>query len=167
MTDAQTKYCLDANVLIQGWQKYYSPQVCPSYWDVLNQLGVDGRIFIPKAIYDEVSKVQDDLFKWLKASSIRVAEVTENVTICLQKMYDTHPDHQYIVAAGSNHSAGDPWLIAHCMDSNSVAVTKEEKVNYTKPTKIRMPNICDNVGVRWINDFDFGRELGLKFTCTL
>ena len=23
------KYCLDANVLIQAWQRYYSPKFCP------------------------------------------------------------------------------------------------------------------------------------------
>jgi hypothetical protein len=39
-------YCLDANVLIQAWQKYYSPKFCPDYWELLNELGKQGRIFL-------------------------------------------------------------------------------------------------------------------------
>ncbi len=33
MSMIEKKYCLDANVLIQAWQKYYSPKICPGYWD--------------------------------------------------------------------------------------------------------------------------------------
>lgn len=47
MSTQQQKYCLDTNVLIQAWQKYYSPKICPSYWDVLNRLGIENKIFIP------------------------------------------------------------------------------------------------------------------------
>lgn len=59
-------YCLDTNVLIQPWQKYYNPQFCPSYWDVLNKLGEEGKIFISKMVYDEITETDDDLAKWLK-----------------------------------------------------------------------------------------------------
>ena len=43
---ANPKYCLDSNVLIQAWQKYYNPKYCPEYWDVLNELGKQEIIFI-------------------------------------------------------------------------------------------------------------------------
>ncbi|MGM0531632.1 MAG: DUF4411 family protein [Bacteroidota bacterium] len=33
MDVSHVKYCLDANVLIQAWQKYYSPDICPGYWE--------------------------------------------------------------------------------------------------------------------------------------
>jgi len=48
--NASNFYCLDANVLIQAWQKYYSPEICPEYWDNLIELGRKGRIFIPNAV---------------------------------------------------------------------------------------------------------------------
>jgi hypothetical protein len=47
-------YCIDANVLIQAWQKYYSPDLCPDYWDILNELGKQGRIFIPEEVKNEI-----------------------------------------------------------------------------------------------------------------
>ncbi len=38
-------YCLDANALIQAWQKYYAPRICPDYWEVLNELGIKRKSF--------------------------------------------------------------------------------------------------------------------------
>jgi hypothetical protein len=47
-------YCLDANVLIQAWQKYYAPEICPGYWEILNNLGKQGRIFIAEEVKNEI-----------------------------------------------------------------------------------------------------------------
>lgn len=63
MSNAIKTYCLDANVLIQAWNFYYSPKFCPSYWDVLNELGDAGRISIPEAVSDEITRTDDDLCK--------------------------------------------------------------------------------------------------------
>ena len=61
MIEAEGKYCLDANVLIEAWQKYYNPKFCPDYWKVLNLLGKEGRIFIPEEVAEEIYKTEDDL----------------------------------------------------------------------------------------------------------
>ena len=66
MTHKTSNYCLDANVLIQAWQKYYSPELCPDYWDNLIALGKSERIFIPSMVYEEIVKTEDDLSAWLK-----------------------------------------------------------------------------------------------------
>ncbi|MCH7764510.1 MAG: DUF4411 family protein, partial [Candidatus Marinimicrobia bacterium] len=54
MVKVENTYCLDTNVLIQAWQKYYSPKYCQDYWDVLNTLGNNSKIFIPEEVYDEI-----------------------------------------------------------------------------------------------------------------
>jgi hypothetical protein len=65
-TQPQEKYCLDANVLINAWNKYYSPKFCPDYWIILNQLGEQDRIFLPQLVFEEIARTEDDLSKWLK-----------------------------------------------------------------------------------------------------
>jgi len=157
-------YCLDANVLIQAWQKYYSPIICPGYWDVLNQLGVEGKIFVCQEVFDEIIKTEDDLSKWLKASDIPVKKATESVIEKLKDIYQI-PVHLKLVDNTKNRSLADPWVIAHAMDNNSVVVTKEEKVTQSNSTKVKIPNVCDNMDVRWINDFEFVKELNFSFSC--
>ncbi len=157
-------YCLDANVLIQAWQKYYSPEICPDYWVVLNQLGLDEKIFICQEVFDEIVRTEDDLSTWLKASDIPVKKTSETVIGKLKEIYHT-PVHLKLVDNTKNRSLADPWVIAHAMDNNSVVVTKEEKVTQSNSTKVKIPNVCDNMNVRWINDFEFVRELCFSFSC--
>ncbi len=155
-------YCLDANALIQAWQKYYSQAICPDYWEVLNELGKEEKIFICEEVRGEIMKTDDDLSKWLKESSIPVRKTTESVIANLKEIYKT-PAHLRLVDSAKKRSLADPWIIAHAMASNSVVVTKEEKVTQANSTKVKIPNVCDNMEVRWINDFEFVRELNITF----
>lgn len=161
------KYCLDANVLIQAWQKYYNPRFCPDYWKILIELGKQDKIFIPELVYEEITRTEDELSRWLKASKIPIKKITEPVTICLQKIYSANPVHKNLVDNINGRSLADPWVIAHSIFENAIVVTKEEKITALNSKRIRIPNVCDNMGVRWINDFQFIDELDIKFKCTL
>jgi rRNA-processing protein FCF1 len=169
MSITDKKYCLDANVLIQAWQKYYSPKVCPSYWDILNSLGTQNKIFIPEAVYDEIVRTEDDLSKWLKASDIPIKKIDENVTKCLQGIYSSDPNHKFLVDNTKARSLADPWVIAHAINENAIVVTKEEKVTALnrKPNKVKIPHVCDNMNVSWMNDFQMISELGIRFNCVI
>lgn len=167
-------YCLDANVLIQSWQKYYAPEICPDYWEILNELGKQGRIFIAEEVKNEIvvtddkEKKEDDLSKWLKRSSIPVHKPTENVIKCWQNILQANPLHKLLVDNVKGRSLADPWVISQALDKKATVVTKESPIislNAKKPVTI--PNVCDNMGVRWIDDFAFVKEIGLKFSCRL
>ena len=160
-------YCLDANVLIQAWQKYYSPALCPAYWERLNDLGEQGLIFIPAAVKDEILKTEDELSQWLKSSKIQVRGITEPVTYYLRQIYNANPVHKNLVDNVKGRSLADPWVIAHAMTESAVVVTKEEKITAQNTTKIKIPNVCENMGVRWMNDFEFIAEVGMRFSCEL
>lgn len=164
MSPSQPQYCLDANVLIQAWQKYYSPTLCPSYWDVLNQLGAAGRICLPAHVRDEITRTEDDLAAWVKTSSIPIQPITENIGRAVSSIYAADPTHMLLVARG--RSQADPWVIASAMSLNACVVTKEELITEPTSKKIKIPNVCQNMGVRCINDFDFLREVSAVFSCS-
>ena len=167
MSTGHLKYCLDANVLIQAWQKYYSPKICPDYWSLLNRLGGEGRIFMPQMVSEEIIRTEDDLAEWLKSSKIPIHPIDGPVSECLKKIYEVNPSHQYLVANNGQHSLADPWIIAHAINQNAAVVTKEIKDTFNNPTKIKIPHVCDNMGVRWIDDFKFVEEVGIQFSCLI
>ena len=103
MSTKANKYCLDANVLIQAWQKYYNPKFCPDYWKVLTELGKNGKIFIPEMVFEEIIRTEDDLSKWLKDSKIPITYISGPVTICLQKIYAADPTF-----------SPNQWLLRRC-----------------------------------------------------
>ena len=165
MSTQHKKYCLDANVLIRAWEDYYAPKFCIDYWKVLDELGAEGRIFLPEKVYEEITRTDDDLTNWLKKSKIPEYKIDGHVIECLKKIYAKDPAHKNLVDNIKGRSLADPWVIAHALNQSAIVVTKEGKVNSVNSTKVKIPNVCDNMGVRWINDFQFVEELNIQFSC--
>ena len=167
MTNSPATYCLDANVLIQAWQKYYSPKLCPDYWNILNALGKNGSIFLAEEIHQEITRTEDDLTDWLKKSDITIKKTDGNVIGCWKKILNSDPIHKLLVDDVKGRSLGDPWLIAHAINLGATVVTKEASLTATNSKRIRIPHVCDNMGVRWVDDFTFIEEVGIHFRCSL
>lgn len=167
MIFSEKRFCLDTNVLIQPWQKYYSPALCPDYWEILDQLGAQGILFFPQAVFDEIAKSDDDLSDWLKSSRIPVLKVDGHVTRQLERIYQSNEKHKFLVDNTKQRSLADPWVIAHALNENAMVVTKEEKVTAMNSNRIKIPNVCENMGVPWMNDFQLIKELNIIFSCTI
>jgi len=167
MSTSNIIYCLDANVIIEAWQKYYSPTFCPDYWELLNDFGQNNKMFIPESVYEEIIRTDDDLSIWLKKSNIPVHKINESVTKCLQTIYSKNPVHKFLVDNTKARSLADPWIIAHAINEKATVVTKEEKVTALNSKRIKIPNVCDNMGIRWINDFQLIEELNISFYCKI
>ncbi|MBW1649749.1 MAG: DUF4411 family protein [Deltaproteobacteria bacterium] len=163
------KYCLDTNVLIEAWRKYYSPEISPDYWNILNFLGREGKIFIPEHVYDEIIRTEDNLSAWIRSCDIPIRAINEQVAKCLKEIYKSNPNHKYLVNSIKGRSLADPWVIAHAIDEDAVVVTKEEKVTASnkKKNKIKIPDVCKNMNVKCINDFQLITELGIRFNCNM
>lgn len=95
-----------------------------------------------------------------------VRAATESVVQCLKRIYAANPLHVQLVDNVKGRSLADPWVIAHAMNEKACVVTKEEKVTAVNAKRIKIPNVCDNMKVRCINDFQLVEELGIHFTCT-
>jgi hypothetical protein len=72
---------------------------------------------------------------------------------------------KYLVDNTKARSLADPWVIAHAINEKATVVTKEEKVTALNSKKIKIPNVCDNLDIRWINDFQLIHELEIQFKC--
>ena len=122
---------------------------------------------MPEMVYDEIVRTDDDLSKWLKSSDIPIRKIDENVAACLKSIYSSDPSHKYLVDNTKARSLADPWVIAHAINENAIVVTKEEKVTAMNSKRIKIPNVCDNMNVSWINDFQMIEELGIRFNCEI
>lgn len=161
---APAVYYLDANVFIQASQYYYSFSLCPNYWDVLKNLGKEGLIVIPREILNELTAKDDALSIWLKDCNIQVIETDAEVIANLKRIMGHDPKHKLLADNSKGRSIADPWLIAHAMAKGGVVVSKEVRTTRPIKKKIRIPDVCDNMGIRCITDFEFLEEIGVTFT---
>jgi hypothetical protein len=74
--------------------------------------------------------------------------------------------HSRLVDSIKQRSVADPWVIAFAMAEKAVVVTKESPSS--APTKrVKIPDVCRALDVPYLNDFDFAREVGIRFAARL
>ena len=153
------KYCLDTNVLIEPWNKYWSPELCPEYWEIIDELAKAGTIFCTHDVRREIEKVEDGLNDWVKARPYLIREVNEDVQKHVRNILVKYPR---LVDTAKDRSMADPWVIAHAKAEGATVVTREIGVGLNGK-KIKIPDVCADFGVEWIDDMAFVREIGIKF----
>ena len=154
-----TRYCLDINVFIEGWNKYYSMSLCPSYWEIIDDLGEHGRVFSPIEVRREILQHDDGLANWIRDRNHLFRDISDNVQNTLR---DIMRDFPRLVDNTRQRSIADPWVIAHAISENATVVTKEIPVGVAS-RRIKIPDVCNSLGVPWIDDFMFAEEIGIQF----
>jgi hypothetical protein len=116
-------------------------------------------------VYKELTKGESDVSEWIKErkDSGLVKKFHDDAT---QEEYKKIVDH--VVADGYKPevvaeflSGADPWIIAACKVHQLVLVTKE--TYSTSKKKVKIPNICREFDVEYIDDFEMIRKLEAKF----
>jgi len=153
-------YCLDTSALIQPWNTYYSVDICPEYWQVLEDLAKKGVVFCTQEVKREIEKQDDGLHAWASERPFLFREISEDVQVNLRKILSTHKE---LIDDKKERSMADAWVIAHAMAEKAVVVTKEGFA----PRKIKIPDVCNAYNIPCIDDVQFVREIGLKLSARL
>lgn len=153
-------YCLDANIFIQAWNDYYAPDQCPEYWDILDELAEEKRVFCPEEVEREIYKQDDGLADWLKTRPHFIRDITVEVQENLRVVLEEFPR---LVDTKKDRSMADPWIIAHSMATKAVVVTKEMPVGLNAKAP-KIPDACNHFSIDWIDDFQLARELDIRFS---
>jgi hypothetical protein len=165
------KYCLDANVFIEAHRRYYSFDIAPPFWEALANWGAEQMICGISLVHDDLVKNDDELSRWAKTDGASIfldpdtdtyryiGEIGDLVT----NQYKTHQVNAFM-------DCSDPWVIAYAKAHHLVVVTMEV-LRQEQPDridgkiagkKIQIPNVCQKVGVEFMDTFRLLRDL--KFT---
>lgn len=153
-------YLLDANVLIDANRDYYPIERVPEFWDWLVDRGNKQQTKIPLEMYEEVVKGTDDIPRWLKGNKdALLLDETVNETLVAQvteSRYAPDLNDEEIEKLGR-----DPFLIAYALhDLHRRCVVTTEA---SRPSRLRanrhVPDVCQDLGVRCCNTFQFIKAL--------
>ena len=159
-------YLLDASTLITANNTYYAIDTVPEFWEWLQHQCEQGRAKMPLEIFEEVKDgpkgTKDLLFGWIQAAQVKKALVlSESVEVALLQSVISAGYAPDLTDTETEQLGRDPFLIAYALvdPKNRMVVTSE----VSKPSKTRqnrrMPDVCDTMGVKWCNPFDFNKAL--------
>lgn len=156
-------YLLDANVFIQAKNLHYGLDFCPGFWEWLIQKGQNGTIFSIDKVADELKAGADELTLWAQQHGHNIFRQTDTtVSMRFSDVSTWVTSQQYEPAAISTFmQAADFYLIAHALTGNHTVVTHEVPSDSLK--KIKIPNACIGLGVRFMTVFEMLRIEQARF----
>ena len=157
-------YLLDANTLIQAKNEYYAFDLCPGFWDWLNQQSLAGNVFSVQAVKDELERGDDELAQWASDRGTgfflppdkRTSGAMSAVSGWVQAG-DFRDDARRIFLGGA-----DPWLIAHASAHGHTVVTHEVHQDGQK-SKVKIPTVCQALNVPCVRTFQMLQAECVRF----
>lgn len=159
------KYCIDACAILDFWDT--NPKTRPYHvkvksfrtiWNYIASKVENGSIVIPKIVADEIISGNDDiqeLREWLtKHKKIFVEH-----DFCVAELQIIV--NKYQIYTTQKGSFTDAVVIAIGLSSNLVVITSENYSLQHNPVKPKIPNLCDDFGVKWMHLPEFFKEEGL------
>jgi hypothetical protein len=166
MTDSSV-YVVDANVLIEAKNRYYSFAICPGFWDAVMWHGETGAVRSVDVVRKELLAGNDQLADWVKSTAPSDAFKSTNdpdVVDWYRRIMSWAQDEPQFAAEAKDEfaQAADPWLIAYAGAKGLTLVTHESLAPNARK-KVKIPNACLQFGVTWVNTFEILEELGVRF----
>lgn len=158
-------YLLDSNTYIQAKNFHYQMSFCPAYWDWLDQQYMNSHLASISSVYDELAHGGDELAEWVKARQAHFIPMSQDaiqerfgiVAQHVAELVGKKPEH-----IGNFLSKADPWLIAAASTLGATIVT-HENLDPPNSSKVKIPNICVDFGVRYITTYQLLNELNAEF----
>jgi hypothetical protein len=172
-------YLLDTNIFIEPYRTFYSFDYGMAFWDFLEYQAKNGQIFSIDKVYTELSRIEDQLFDWVKRKlkpleffrSTKDINVLKNYQEVIQWAEDkrgTFKDEA--IEEFKEEDNADPWLVAYAMHyrdmkgifKKEIVIVTQEKLNRDVKNKIPLPNVCEEFSVECCDLYTMLRELGFK-----
>jgi hypothetical protein len=139
---------------------------CPAFWDWLILENTAGKLFSIDKVKNEIVAGADELSKWSKSQSKnfflsldRDNKLQSALSEVSNWVYNNYKQNE-----GEIHKffqTADYYLIAQARISNFTIVTHEKLGK--SPYKIKIPNVCDGLKIKYIDPFQMLRLEGAQF----
>lgn len=146
-------YSIDTSAFLDAWVRYYPPDVFPGIWEQMDRAAKAGTVKSSDEVLRELSKKDDGAHDWIKAHSEMIIALDNEIERHVQEIMSRYPR---LVDSKKGRSGGDPFVIAVARAKNLTVITGENATgNIAIP---RIPDVCDDLGIRWLRMLDFFRE---------
>jgi hypothetical protein len=156
-------YLLDANVFIQAKNLQYGFDFCPAFWDWLEGANAQGDVFSIQQVGSELHAGEDELAEWGEARGDGFFLPPDNQVLAAAPRVSAWATGQdYAPAAVSTFlQVADYWLVAFAAAHGHTVVTHEVPAN--SPKKIKIPNACVGLGIRFMTPYQMLRAERARF----
>ena len=163
-------YVIDSNFFIQAHRDTYPLDVAFSFWNKVKQLADEGKIISIDKVKDEIYDKNDALEAWcienLPEGFFKDTSGIMNEYIQVTGWAVSKASH-YLPAAINEFLAfdeADAFIISYVLaDKFNRTLVTQEVSEPNRKSKIKIPEPCNALSIRYIKVMEMFRELGVTF----
>ncbi len=162
-------YVIDSNFLIQAHRVSYPLDIAVSFWNKVKLLAAAGKIISIDKVKREIFGKNDALEAWCIENLPNdffkdTTSVMQSYNTVVTWALDTPRYSQAALNEFLSADEADAFIVAFALDNlgNRVVVTQEKSRPEMK-RKVKIPEACDAVGIRYVDTIEMLRELGETF----
>jgi len=133
----------------------------------LVQHAANGRIYSIDRVKQELERGKDELATWATSQFNDAFASTDEEDVIgsySEVISWVQAQEQFLDAAKADFAAiADGWLVAYAKAKGYIVVTHELPATDAR-SKVPIPNVCEALGVRYVDTFTMLRELGVRFS---
>jgi hypothetical protein len=152
------KYSVDTSSILDGWNRYWPPDVFPGFWKKVDEAIDDGRMVATEEVLGELKKKDDAVFKWAKARKKMFVPIDDEIQEAVTNILGRFPK---LLDTRRNRSSCDPWVIGLAQTRGLSVLTGERPT--TSADRPHIPDVCVAFGVRWFGLVQLARDEGWVF----
>lgn len=157
------KYAIDTNVIVSflgdSDSEHYPLDVFKPQWDFLESAMRDGRVVAPRVVETELEKWATKVGavkQWLHDHKYLFHDIETDAQLDgAKRIVNAYPAY-----ATSVNYLGDLEVMAFAMARGLTVISLEVKATQHSPKKPKIPNICEEFGIAWVNLAGFLRAEG-------
>lgn len=153
-------YSIDSGALIDAWVRKYPPDFLPSLWVALSDLAAAGTLVAPDEVLLELERGGDALYDWAHDRPNLFRALTPPIQARVSHIVNTFPS--FVPPRSPDGIWADPYVIAVAQDTGGAVVTSEQMAP-ANARLLKIPNICQSLGVRCLTPLAFFRERGWRY----
>lgn len=166
-------YIVDTNILITPHRKSNPIDIHPTYWNKMSEILEREDVISIDKVKNEIYKHQDTLYDWCVSnieendfwlsSANAINEYAE-----IQNWAQNERYNQRALSQFADSKNADPFLVAFALNKKRI-----EEIDVTIVTlevsdpniirEVKLPNVCLQFDIRYIDNNDFFREINISF----
>lgn len=157
------RYAIDTNVIVSflgdSDSEHYPLDVFKPQWDFLESTMRDGRVVAPRVVENELEKWATKIAGvklWLHDHKYLFHDIETDAQLDgAKRIVNAYPAY-----ATSVNYLGDLEVMAFAMARGLTVISLEVKATQHSPKKPKIPNVCEEFGIKWVNLAGFLRAKG-------
>jgi len=152
------RYSIDTSALLDGWVRYYPPDVFPRLWEELDDLIDRGDLRATDEVFEELRRKDDAVAAWASDRNGLFVALDEKIQVAVAEVLADYPK---LIDTRANRSAADPFVIALAKVHGCTVVTGEQATGSLQRPNI--PDVCGALGLDCVTLLQLLRAEGLRF----